>query len=334
MECSVLYCIVLYCVAFNLSPHFRCTESCSEAAVATGGEATSSSASGELWGVHFMPNELTVDVLLPNGIVIPLYCCRNFTLQTIKANAWKQARVGVDVRVRHRRPGRSSRGGVRREPALVRLAPALAGVAARRAGRQRRRAQPEQSDQPGDRSTVERPGRESRPGTDTSAHTVLPALPGGVLGPRPGLERALVAHVLRTGGRRRRPGGHRRRSSTTTIAVTTVASVRVDTARHCRHAVGVGRPPAQDHDESSDGRQAQRRHPRDAAALGAVEQQRPAVVVVVARRQTVVLSARRPTGQLRARHQMLRAWSATGERGARGKERPARTAAGTGAAGA
>ncbi|KAL1239973.1 5-bisphosphate 3-kinase catalytic subunit alpha isoform,Phosphatidylinositol 4 [Trichinella spiralis] len=69
-----------------------CTESCSEAAVATGGEATSSSASGELWGVHFMPNELTVDVLLPNGIVIPLYCCRNFTLQTIKANAWKQAR--------------------------------------------------------------------------------------------------------------------------------------------------------------------------------------------------------------------------------------------------
>ncbi|KRX74624.1 Phosphatidylinositol 4,5-bisphosphate 3-kinase catalytic subunit alpha isoform [Trichinella sp. T6] len=70
----------------------RCTESCSEAAVATGGEATSSSASGELWGVHFMPNELTVDVLLPNGIVIPLYCCRNFTLQTIKANAWKQAR--------------------------------------------------------------------------------------------------------------------------------------------------------------------------------------------------------------------------------------------------
>ncbi|CDW55785.1 phosphatidylinositol 4,5 bisphosphate 3 kinase [Trichuris trichiura] len=53
---------------------------------------SSSSASGELWGCHFMPEELTVDVLMPNGLVIALSITRDSTLQMVKENLWNEAK--------------------------------------------------------------------------------------------------------------------------------------------------------------------------------------------------------------------------------------------------
>lgn len=40
--------------------------------------------SGELWGHHVMPSSVTVDCLLPNGIIIPLPCLRDAPLNLIK----------------------------------------------------------------------------------------------------------------------------------------------------------------------------------------------------------------------------------------------------------
>ncbi|XP_074655826.1 phosphatidylinositol 4,5-bisphosphate 3-kinase catalytic subunit alpha isoform-like [Tubulanus polymorphus] len=48
--------------------------------------------SGELWGHHLMPTLVTVDCLLPNGIIIQLNCNRDATLETIKADLWREAR--------------------------------------------------------------------------------------------------------------------------------------------------------------------------------------------------------------------------------------------------
>ncbi|XP_071945035.1 phosphatidylinositol 4,5-bisphosphate 3-kinase catalytic subunit alpha isoform-like isoform X1 [Antedon mediterranea] len=48
--------------------------------------------SGELWGAYFMPTKIQVLCLLPYGVVIPLECCRESTLEQIKAHLWKEAR--------------------------------------------------------------------------------------------------------------------------------------------------------------------------------------------------------------------------------------------------
>lgn len=40
--------------------------------------------SGELWGHHLMPPTFTVDCLMPTGIIIPLTCVRDATLETVK----------------------------------------------------------------------------------------------------------------------------------------------------------------------------------------------------------------------------------------------------------
>ena len=47
--------------------------------------------SGELWGHHLMPQSITVDCLLPNGVIIPLNCYRNALLETIKSKLWREA---------------------------------------------------------------------------------------------------------------------------------------------------------------------------------------------------------------------------------------------------
>ncbi|XP_013776261.1 phosphatidylinositol 4,5-bisphosphate 3-kinase catalytic subunit alpha isoform-like [Limulus polyphemus] len=48
--------------------------------------------SGELWGHHLMPPTIIVDCLLPTGIIIPLPCARDATLETVKADLWTEAR--------------------------------------------------------------------------------------------------------------------------------------------------------------------------------------------------------------------------------------------------
>ena len=48
--------------------------------------------SGELWGAHFMPAKISVECLLPTGIIVPLECVREATLENIKALLWKEAK--------------------------------------------------------------------------------------------------------------------------------------------------------------------------------------------------------------------------------------------------
>jgi len=47
--------------------------------------------SGELWGHHLMPTSVTVDCLLPNGVIVPLPSCREAPLAKIKADLWEEA---------------------------------------------------------------------------------------------------------------------------------------------------------------------------------------------------------------------------------------------------
>lgn len=47
--------------------------------------------SGELWGHHLMPQMITVDCLLPNGVIVPLRCYRDSTLDAIKGELWREA---------------------------------------------------------------------------------------------------------------------------------------------------------------------------------------------------------------------------------------------------
>ncbi len=46
----------------------------------------------ELWGHHLMPQHITVDCLLPNGVIIPLRCYRDALLENIKKELWREAR--------------------------------------------------------------------------------------------------------------------------------------------------------------------------------------------------------------------------------------------------
>jgi phosphatidylinositol-4,5-bisphosphate 3-kinase len=39
-----------------------------------------------------MPQQITVDCLLPNGVIIPLRCYRHVILETIKKDLWREAR--------------------------------------------------------------------------------------------------------------------------------------------------------------------------------------------------------------------------------------------------
>ena len=48
--------------------------------------------SGELYGHHLMPSRVTVDCLLPNGVIIPLTCYRESNLESIKEELWREAR--------------------------------------------------------------------------------------------------------------------------------------------------------------------------------------------------------------------------------------------------
>lgn len=48
--------------------------------------------SGELWGHHLMPTQIDVDCLLPTGIILPLRCNRDATLETIKVQLWHEAK--------------------------------------------------------------------------------------------------------------------------------------------------------------------------------------------------------------------------------------------------
>ena len=47
--------------------------------------------SGELWGHHLMPQLVRVDCLLPNGVIVELRCYREFPLDRIKEELWKEA---------------------------------------------------------------------------------------------------------------------------------------------------------------------------------------------------------------------------------------------------
>ncbi|XP_071510184.1 phosphatidylinositol 4,5-bisphosphate 3-kinase catalytic subunit alpha isoform-like [Diadema antillarum] len=47
--------------------------------------------SGELWGSHLMPSKILVECLLPTGIMVPLECVREATLETVKAMLWREA---------------------------------------------------------------------------------------------------------------------------------------------------------------------------------------------------------------------------------------------------
>ena len=40
--------------------------------------------SGELWGHHLMPTQVTVDCLLPTGVIVQMHCNRDATLESIK----------------------------------------------------------------------------------------------------------------------------------------------------------------------------------------------------------------------------------------------------------
>ena len=48
--------------------------------------------SGELWGAHFMPAKIKVECLLPTGLIVPLECLREATLENVKALLWKEAK--------------------------------------------------------------------------------------------------------------------------------------------------------------------------------------------------------------------------------------------------
>ena len=48
--------------------------------------------SGELWGHHLMPQQVTVDCLMPTGLLIPLRCNRDATLERIKTDLWNEAK--------------------------------------------------------------------------------------------------------------------------------------------------------------------------------------------------------------------------------------------------
>lgn len=48
--------------------------------------------SGELWGLHLMPSQVDVDCFLPTGILVPLRCNRNATLESIKTDLWAEAK--------------------------------------------------------------------------------------------------------------------------------------------------------------------------------------------------------------------------------------------------
>ncbi|KAI8795508.1 phosphatidylinositol 4 5-bisphosphate 3-kinase catalytic subunit alpha isoform-like isoform X2 [Biomphalaria glabrata] len=48
--------------------------------------------SGELWEHHLMPQQVDVDCLLPTGVIVPLLCSRDSTLETIKKDLWLEAR--------------------------------------------------------------------------------------------------------------------------------------------------------------------------------------------------------------------------------------------------
>ena len=48
--------------------------------------------SGELWGHHLMPHLIAVDCLLPNGVLIPMTCERESTLERIKSELWREAK--------------------------------------------------------------------------------------------------------------------------------------------------------------------------------------------------------------------------------------------------
>ncbi|CAG5126160.1 unnamed protein product, partial [Candidula unifasciata] len=48
--------------------------------------------SGELWEHHLMPQQVEVDCLLPTGVLVPLICTRDSTLETIKKDLWHEAK--------------------------------------------------------------------------------------------------------------------------------------------------------------------------------------------------------------------------------------------------
>lgn len=48
--------------------------------------------SGELWGHHFMPQLIQVDCLMPNGVIVALKSYRDYSLNQIKMDLWKEAR--------------------------------------------------------------------------------------------------------------------------------------------------------------------------------------------------------------------------------------------------
>ncbi|CAL1536446.1 unnamed protein product [Lymnaea stagnalis] len=48
--------------------------------------------SGELWEHHLMPQQVNVDCLLPTGVIVPLLCARDSTLESIKKDLWQEAR--------------------------------------------------------------------------------------------------------------------------------------------------------------------------------------------------------------------------------------------------
>ncbi|XP_059152563.1 phosphatidylinositol 4,5-bisphosphate 3-kinase catalytic subunit alpha isoform-like [Physella acuta] len=48
--------------------------------------------SGELWEHHLMPQQVNVDCLLPTGVIVPLLCARDSTLELIKKDLWLEAK--------------------------------------------------------------------------------------------------------------------------------------------------------------------------------------------------------------------------------------------------
>ncbi|XP_067658198.1 phosphatidylinositol 4,5-bisphosphate 3-kinase catalytic subunit alpha isoform-like [Haliotis asinina] len=48
--------------------------------------------SGELWGHHLMPSQVPVDCLLPTGIIVPMLCNRDATLEKIKTDLWIESK--------------------------------------------------------------------------------------------------------------------------------------------------------------------------------------------------------------------------------------------------
>jgi hypothetical protein len=48
--------------------------------------------SGELWGHHLMPSMISLDCLLPNGVIVPVDSYRESQLEQIKSDLWKTAK--------------------------------------------------------------------------------------------------------------------------------------------------------------------------------------------------------------------------------------------------